>query len=620
MVAKMKKLGGIYIYRDGIRVLPYGDTDYDWLDIEFRRTKSAYYYYFSHRKLFGVVSLSHQDNPGLCEKAGREGFLENKAYRQMKSILKNCFVQIAADFFRNEGLHSERFEDRRSQLKKEEMDRRRRAEQVTSKRNILVGQLKEFFERIETTKPQEAVLSLTQEISEQVKRACNIADDQQAAKEVLRVEMEAHAKLRKLEEAYRIKRPRIGLSKAITRDWREYEREVEELRAAVFKPTREMIDGIIGDEAEKARLAIGRRIRVENSLNELSAQARRKTKEDGTSARREALRVAQEVREIAARCIREVETEVRSVLADFERLDVSTLGDAAFVEKRDELETRILKPTSEKAELLSSLQAQLEQIKVQEDSTTLDQLVALEQRNVTLEEAAETDFELAQLGSAISIISHEFTGTIRSLRNNLRRLKAWADINEGLEGLYQNIRASFDHLDGYLTLFTPLQRRLYRKAVDIRGSDIFKFLQDLFEDRFKRHAVTLEATDAFVKSRIRGFPSSFYPVFVNLVDNAVYWLSNQAKDKDRRITLDWEQDGFLISDTGPGVPPRDREAIFEMGFTRKPGGRGMGLHISSEALRRVGYQLLLGDSKEGEGTTFIICTLDDQQTEEQNDE
>ena len=44
---KTEQLGGLYIYRNGIRVLPYGDTDYDWLDIEFRRTKSAYYYYFS---------------------------------------------------------------------------------------------------------------------------------------------------------------------------------------------------------------------------------------------------------------------------------------------------------------------------------------------------------------------------------------------------------------------------------------------------------------------------------------------------------------------------------------------------------------------------------------------
>ena len=46
IVRKLNRIGGLYIYRDGIRVLPYGDTDYDFLDIEKNRTKSAGYYFF----------------------------------------------------------------------------------------------------------------------------------------------------------------------------------------------------------------------------------------------------------------------------------------------------------------------------------------------------------------------------------------------------------------------------------------------------------------------------------------------------------------------------------------------------------------------------------------------
>jgi hypothetical protein len=39
---KTNKLGGLYIYKDGIRILPYGDSDYDFLDIEKRRTKQNF--------------------------------------------------------------------------------------------------------------------------------------------------------------------------------------------------------------------------------------------------------------------------------------------------------------------------------------------------------------------------------------------------------------------------------------------------------------------------------------------------------------------------------------------------------------------------------------------------
>ena len=109
------------------------------------------------------------------------------------------------------------------------------------------------------------------------------------------------------------------------------------------------------------------------------------------------------------------------------------------------------------------------------ESSTAEQLMAIEQRNLLLEEEKEFDAQLAQLGMAIEIINHEFSGTIRSVRKGLRQLKAWADVNAGLGELYDSIRTSFVHLDGYLTLFTPLQRRLYRKAVEIRGSEIRDF-------------------------------------------------------------------------------------------------------------------------------------------------
>ena len=43
MLRKTRRIGGLYIYRDGVRIQPYGNTDYDCLEIELRRTKSASY-------------------------------------------------------------------------------------------------------------------------------------------------------------------------------------------------------------------------------------------------------------------------------------------------------------------------------------------------------------------------------------------------------------------------------------------------------------------------------------------------------------------------------------------------------------------------------------------------
>ena len=103
ITSKLNQIGGLYVYKDRIRILPYGNSDIDWLDIEERRTRGAGYYFFSYRRVFGAVKLTREHNGLLREKAGREGFQQDKTYRQLKDILENLFLQIAADFLRDSG-------------------------------------------------------------------------------------------------------------------------------------------------------------------------------------------------------------------------------------------------------------------------------------------------------------------------------------------------------------------------------------------------------------------------------------------------------------------------------------------------------------------------------------
>lgn len=115
---KGDKYGGLYIYRNNIRILPYGDSDYDFLDIEKNRSKRASTYFFSYRRMFGAIEIADGLHSKLIEKAGREGFIENKAYRQLQSILKNFFLQLAADFFNEKGNtpQSEFYNARKSEI------------------------------------------------------------------------------------------------------------------------------------------------------------------------------------------------------------------------------------------------------------------------------------------------------------------------------------------------------------------------------------------------------------------------------------------------------------------------------------------------------------------------
>ncbi len=73
---KLIKEHRIYLYRDGIRVYPYGNPDDDWLKLDmFRGTISAGQF-FSNDQVVGVIEISKTENPELKDKTNREGLID----------------------------------------------------------------------------------------------------------------------------------------------------------------------------------------------------------------------------------------------------------------------------------------------------------------------------------------------------------------------------------------------------------------------------------------------------------------------------------------------------------------------------------------------------------------
>ncbi|QYS87868.1 sensor histidine kinase [Flavobacterium oreochromis] len=104
---------------------------------------------------------------------------------------------------------------------------------------------------------------------------------------------------------------------------------------------------------------------------------------------------------------------------------------------------------------------------------------------------------------------------------------------------------------------------------------------------------------------MNGFRSTFYPVFVNLIDNAIYWL-NHSNVENKTIRMHADESGIYISNNGIEIPIQDRERIFDLGFSRKQNGRGMGLSISKEVLNAENFEISTISPREGSSVTFRI--------------
>lgn len=85
--------GGVYVYRDGVRVYDYGEPGNDWLNLDIRRvnipTKMI-----SNNIIIAAVSIKRDESQDLIEKTNREGFIENEAYNLLKRALLYALSRV----------------------------------------------------------------------------------------------------------------------------------------------------------------------------------------------------------------------------------------------------------------------------------------------------------------------------------------------------------------------------------------------------------------------------------------------------------------------------------------------------------------------------------------------
>jgi signal transduction histidine kinase len=615
--SKLNRIGGLYVYRDGIRILPYGNSDYDFLNIERRRTKSAQDWFFSYRRIFGAVEITHTENSNLVEKAGREGFRANRAYREFVDILEHFFERLAIDFFRPTAVFGHEFNTVKQQLTKEAELLAKREIQTRSRRRALTGELNRFFEALEGGRPSSEAESIRRTLVAQIAGAIGSDEEDRAAQLLLDAELTARQSSKALVDQFTLRRPRgIGLNKTQERDWAAYVANFRKLSKEVFAPLEVEIDRLISEASAAVSGALDRRRRITASL-----EARRQSATGIASRLRRQVQtqvaeLSHEVNESLRTSVTRLNRDIEQTFLELGRTDTATATEDDLVRLQRQWETRVDETTTFTRDLLEGLRDQLEHVvrAVHEQETLDATTAAIESEAESLRDQLNTSVELAQVGMALGIVQHEFTITVRGIRNALRKLKPWAEGTPALRSVERELRTGFDHLDTYLNLFTPMSRRLNRDRVELSGEEIRKYLDEVFGDRLRRHEVDLRYTSEFDIKVVTGFTSTFLPSFVNLVDNAVYWVQTGVSD-ERWIQLDADADGFLISNSGPGIEARIADRIFDFGETTKPGGRGMGLYLSREALRKEKFDLRLESVGGAEAPVFRIVTTSSEAVE-----
>ena len=89
-----KTASGVRLYRNGFRVLPYGEPTDDWTNIDRRWASESGVVNvpLNNKNLYGFVEITDPGGALFEETASREGLIENEAFRQLSDFLHKSLV------------------------------------------------------------------------------------------------------------------------------------------------------------------------------------------------------------------------------------------------------------------------------------------------------------------------------------------------------------------------------------------------------------------------------------------------------------------------------------------------------------------------------------------------
>jgi len=569
--ARADEFSGLAVYRDGLRVQPYGRPDHDFFGMEERRSMHAGRHFWAHRRTFGAVSLTRADNTHLRDKAGREGFIDNQAAREFRLLVQDLLATLARRYFGSDA----ELRGTETAITQARYERARKAEESAKTR------------RVSTLKT--ALREQSGDLDRALVDAADLIRELEDEAKVLDVEGVAITLVSLQERRGALSlppRPR-KLSASVEERYRSYRDRFAELTARLeqahqlWSKRADMQATASSEDVARAALA-----RNQKSLTDVTGKWKAAISaglkgEDQRWAER-VQRDNQRFYPMAAPLLLDLAARRQTLGAVLAEMEVA----------RRELY----------AEFAPDYEGYLRALDALKEGIDLDAALAwaTDERTV-LADRVEQWQDLAQLGITVEIVGHDLNETAQQVSRNLSRLPHSARDSAAFKLADSGFRSLVQRLEflAPLRLSGPRTRRL------ITGKELVDYLRSFFQRQIEERGVELMSTPAFRNAAVLEYPHRVFPVFVNLVNNALYWVTF---GKERRILLDRRGSDLLVADTGPGVDPDDEPSLFSLFFTRRVGGHGVGLHLSQLALQQGRHSIRLAGPSERvlPGANFII--------------
>ncbi len=215
---------------------------------------------------------------------------------------------------------------------------------------------------------------------------------------------------------------------------------------------------------------------------------------------------------------------------------------------------------------------------------------------------------LAAISRITGGVAHEIKNPLNAISLRLDLLKARASSGASEEELIPEIDVlsrEVRRLDRVVKTFLDFSRPVDVHFEDLDLAALAAEVAHLLTPQAERSGVELTCERPDQPARVRGDPDMLKQAILNLVTNAF----EAMKGGGGQLRISVENGGdfvdLVVADNGPGIPPELREKVFQLYFTTKEKGSGIGLAMTYRAV-----QLHNGTvdfvSESGHGTTFRL--------------
>lgn len=209
---------------------------------------------------------------------------------------------------------------------------------------------------------------------------------------------------------------------------------------------------------------------------------------------------------------------------------------------------------------------------------------------------------LSSMGRMAAGIAHEIRNPLFIIRSSAEKLKETNPDRAGeIDGF---IIEEVDRLDGILTDYLLFARDEPMRREELDLVTTLRRCVRLMRESIEEAGISLIERYTIPEAPFRGEEKKLQQAFLNILLNAAHATPESGTIT---ITIARPDDHYRIdfTDTGGGIPAREREKIFEPFYTTKPTGSGLGLAVVRRIIEDHGGDVSVM-SRTGAGTTVTV--------------